>query len=241
MPPAAPDRADDALDRERLAAVAADLGVGLGADQLATFARYAALLVEANRQVNLTRLTRPEEIAVQLLADSLVCLQGLPDDRAGPDEALRCVDVGTGAGLPGLALAVVRPRWRVTLVDATAKKVAFVDRAIAALKLPNARAIHARAEDLAGNRAHRHGYDLAVARAVAPLPKLLGYLLPLVRPGGRALALKGAEVAAEIEAAAPVLERFGARVLESRPYRLPGLDQPRHLVVVAPSPAPHQR
>lgn len=233
-----------ALDGALLAREAARLGFELTPGMLAAFERYAAELVAANRQVNLTRLTRPDEIAVQLLLDSLVCLWGVPAELAGPEEPLRCVDVGTGAGLPGLALAIARPNWSLTLADSVGKKVAFVARVIAALGLARAEAVHARAEDLGRDPARREGYDLAVARAVAPLATLAEYLLPLVRVGGRALALKGADVAAELAAAEVAIDVLGGQLEETRPYQLPGLDQPRHLVVIRklrPTPAAYAR
>jgi 16S rRNA (guanine527-N7)-methyltransferase len=221
-----------ALDSELLAREAARLGFVLSAEMLATFERYAAELLLANERLNLTRLTRPDEIAIQLLLDSLVCLWGVPDELAAPDGALLCVDLGTGAGLPGLALAVVRPAWQVTLADSVGKKVAFVAQVGALLGLTNTESVHARAEDLGHDSARRERYDLAVARAVAPLVTLVEYLLPLVRVGGRALALKGADVATELATAQVAIDVLGGTLVEARPYELPGLDQARHLVII---------
>jgi 16S rRNA (guanine527-N7)-methyltransferase len=230
------------VDTVLLRAACAGLGYPLAEGQVAAFERFATELVSWNARMNLTRLTRPDELAVQHFADSLACLWALPADRA-PDR-VSCVDVGTGAGLPGLALALLRPAWRVTLADAVGKKVAFVDHAIQALSLAGCTAIHARAEDLGRDPAHRAAHDLAVARAVAPLPVLAEYLLPLLRVGGRAVALKGADIAAELDAAAPAIAVLGGRLAESRPYRLPGLDAPRHAVILAkirPTPAAYPR
>jgi len=134
--------------------------------------------------------------------------------------------------LPGLALKIVRPHWRVTLADAVGKKVAFVARAIDLLGLEGAEAVHARAEDLGRAPDHRERHDVAVARAVAALPVLAEYLLPLLRVGGRMLALKGADLDAELAALDPALAILGGRLVTVRPYRLPGLDADRHLVVV---------
>jgi 16S rRNA (guanine527-N7)-methyltransferase len=244
MIPAVDTGGGGALDAQRLVQVAADLGCALSADEVAACELYAAELVAWNRRLNLTRLTTPEAIAVQHLADSLVCLWGLPPGQDGPAAALDCVDVGTGAGLPGLALKIVRPAWQVTLVDAAAKKVAFVAHAIDVLGLTGAVAVHARAEDLGRAPHQRAAHDVAVARAVAALPVLAEYLLPLVRVGGRMLALKGADIAVELAALDPALALLGGRLVAVQPYRLPGLDTARHLVVVEktrPTPAAYPR
>jgi 16S rRNA (guanine527-N7)-methyltransferase len=232
------------LNTALLRAACAGVGCPLAAEEVAAFERYAAALVAWNAHVNLTRLTSPDEIAVQLIADALVCLWGVAPALAGLEAELSCVDVGTGAGLPGLALALVRPRWRVTLADAVGKKVAFVDHAIQVLGLTTCAAVHARAEDLGRAPAHRAQHDLAVARAVAPLAVLAEYLLPLVRVGGRAVALKGTDAVQEAATAAGALGTLGGRLIEVRPYALPGLGAGRHLVViekVRPTPAAYPR
>ncbi len=157
---------------------------------------------------------------------------------------MSCVDVGTGAGLPGLVLAIVRPEWRVVLADAVGKKVAFVEHVVSMLGLEGVMPVHARAEDLGQAPAHRAGYDLALARAVAKLPVLAEYLLPLTRLGGRAVAMKGAEVAAEVAAAEEAIGVLGGRVESVVEVRLPGLDAARRLVVlakVAPTPPDYPR
>jgi 16S rRNA (guanine527-N7)-methyltransferase len=230
------------LDRSLLERGAAELGVALSRAALQAFERYAAELVAANRQMNLTRLTRPDEIAVQLVLDSLAGFAALPErDRPGP---LACVDVGTGAGLPGLALAILRPDWPVTLVDSVGKKVAFVEHVIGLLGLPRARAVKGRAEDLGHLAEHRERYDVALARALAPMPALAEYCLPLVRTGGRLVAYKGAEVEAELADAGPAFNTLGGRLAEVRAYTLPGLDASRRLVLVekrGSSPARYPR
>jgi len=200
---------------------------------LAGFQTYAAALLEANATLNLTRLCSPQELAVQQILDSLICLRGLPEGH-GPQTPLRLVDVGSGAGLPGLALRIACPAWRLTLVESVAKKAAFL-RAVAALpalQMADTIVLAARAEDAARLPEHRAAYDLATARAVAALPVLAEYLLPFLRVGGRALALKGAEAAEEARSAAGAIRKLGGELVELLPYRLPGLDQIRHLVVI---------
>jgi len=230
--PAPPDAAGlCALNTALLRRAGARLGWAgdLSPDAVAGFERYAAELVVWNRRFNLTRITRPDHIAIQHFLDSLVCLRGVPAIW-GP--SVRCIDVGTGAGLPGIPLKLVRPGWRLTLVDSVGKKVAFLRHVVEVLDLTDVEVLHARAEDVARDPARGGSYDLAVARAVAALPVLAAYALPLLRPGGRMVALKGAAIADELAAVAPVLESLGGRLIEAQPYRLPGIDHVRHLAIV---------
>ncbi|MEW5717151.1 MAG: 16S rRNA (guanine(527)-N(7))-methyltransferase RsmG [Chloroflexota bacterium] len=144
---------------------------------------------------------------------------------------MRLIDIGAGAGFPGLPLKIALPHLRLTLLEATGKKVAFLKHIIAQRDLRDAVAIQARAEDLARDAAHCAQYDVAVARAVAHLATLLEYALPFVRQGGVFIAQKGVDVAAETCAAARALELLGGRVREVAPVQLPGLE-PRRLIVV---------
>jgi 16S rRNA (guanine527-N7)-methyltransferase len=232
-----------ALDSKLLRQAANALGIPLSDEAVAAFERYAAELVAWNGRLNLTRLVRPDEIAIQHFADSLVCLSGLPD-QWGPTEVQRVVDVGSGAGLPGVALNLVRPTWSLTLVESVAKKAAFLRHLAMTLPLERVSVVCARAEEVGQDPAHRENHDLAVARAVAALPVLAEYLLPLLRTGGRMLAPKGDAIAAEVAAMAPALDVLGGRLVEVRPYRLPGIDDTRHLVIVektAPTPPAYPR
>lgn len=233
---AAVPAAEAAIDLDLLCATAGTMGLDVRLDPraLQAFTRYAQELVAANLRLNLTRISGPRDMALQHVLDSLVCLRGL-DPTVAPDAPLRLVDVGSGPGLPGLALKIVRPAWRLTLVESVGKKAAFL-RALTALPelgLDGTVVLAARAEDAARLPEHRAAYDLATARAVAALPVLAEYLLPFLRVGGRALALKGAEAAAEARSAAGAIARLGGELLAVEPYRLPGLDQTRHLVVIA--------
>ncbi len=224
-----------AIDLDLLLETAHAMGLSRWLDSraLEAYARYAEALTAANQRLNLTRINGPRDMAVLHLLDSLVCLRGLGPDLA-PEEPLRLVDVGSGPGLPGLALKIARPHWRLTLVESVGKKAAFLRGLVALpeLGLAGTTVLAARAEDAARLAEHRGVYDLATARAVATLPVLAEYLLPFLRVGGRALALKGAEAAAEARSAAGAIARLGGELLAVEPYALPGLDQPRHLVVI---------
>jgi 16S rRNA (guanine527-N7)-methyltransferase len=213
----------DAL-RRALAAI----GLALEPEALDTISAHAQLVVAANRYLNLTRITDPEELAVRHVADCLACLLALPSD-----EALSLIDVGSGAGYPGIVLAAARPAWRVTLVESARKKATFLESAVHELGLAErVTVLCARAEEAGQDRAHRERHDAAVARAVAPLPVLAEYLLPLVRRGGVALAMRGHAAADEVAAAAGAIALLGGEGIQMLPYELPGLDAPRHLVVL---------
>lgn len=179
-------------------------GLGLTDAQIAQFDRYADLLVEWNAtRLNLTRLTSPADVAVKHVLDSLAVLTAI-----SPPPNASLIDVGTGAGLPGLALKIARPDLRMTLLDSTAKKLAFCRAVADDLGLEDVQTFHARAEDAGRDPRHAAVYDFAVARAVAPLDKLLPWLAPFLRPGGLLVALKGANVAEELPAGRPVARRL---------------------------------
>lgn len=203
--------------------------MGLSDDQLDRFALYGALLAEWNAtRLNLTRIVTPEGIAIKHFLDSLAVLH-MVDIPPGA----RIVDVGTGAGLPGLALKIARPDLALTLLDSTAKKLAFCRAVCDVLGLEDVQIVHARAED-AGRQAARAGqFDAAVARAVAPLETLLPWLAPFVRQGGLIVALKSVHVDDEMPAARPVARRLGIALRPPISLFLPQADEPteRRIVV----------
>jgi len=170
---------------------------------------------------------------------------GAPETMAERgDGALRCIDIGSGAGLPGIPLAVLRPAWQVTLLEATGKKARFLEQVVTDLALSNVGVIARRAEELGRDDRHRESYDLTVARAVGDTAVLAEYCLPLLRVGGVMLALKGASAPEEAARARPAIELLGGRVDEVRPYQLPGVPGARHLVrisKVAPTPGKYPR
>ncbi len=208
--------------------------------QLNAFDRYSRELIARNRQVNLTRIVEPESIAIKHFLDSLsICLvlPALPSDFA-------LIDVGSGAGFPGLPLKIARPEIRVTLVEATAKKTAFLKHIVDTLSLTNVTVVTARAEEVGQQPAYREQYDVAVGRAVAQLAVLAEYTLPLVKVKGWVVGQKGQHPAGEIEAAANALRILGGRVCRVIPVEVAGLAAARHLVVIQkikPTPRPYPR
>ena len=224
---------------EILTTRAAEAGIVLTAAQTAQFAVYNEMLIDWNTRMNLTALTAPADVAVKHIIDSLTAY-----DAALFDGAATLIDVGTGAGLPGIPLAVYAPHIRVTLMDALQKRVRFLMEVTAAMGLTNTRCIHARAEEAARTAEHRAAYDIAVSRAVARMPVLLEYALPLVRVGGTFLALKGRAYAAEAAEGAGIAGRLGGGAIAARPVHLPGLDDVRAILSVRkekPTPKEYPR
>ncbi len=221
---------------------ARQLGVPLRSEHIEAFEQYYRLLVEWNEKFNLTAITDYEGAQVRHFLDSLSCLLAVKPDA--PLSGARVIDVGTGAGFPGLPLKIFRPGIRLTLVEATAKKVRFLEHVVAQLHLEGVTVVHARAEELGQEPEHRERYDWALARAVADLPILAEFLLPFVRIGGRALAQKGEDAAAEVHRATYAIHQLGGHVRQLVPVELHGLAETRYLVLldkVAATPARYPR
>lgn len=207
---------------ERLARA---LGVPLDEAALDRFERYRALLLDWNQRINLTRVTDPQQVEVKLFADSLALLPYIRRYCATRLErgSGRLVDIGSGAGFPGIPAKIVEPSLDVVLIEATSKKVAFLNAAIEALELGGVRAVHSRAEELAHDRAYRGRFDLVTARGVARLTTLLEYCLPYCRPGGWGIFPKGRDAQAEADEAANALRTLKARLVGVEPVPIPEL------------------
>ncbi|MDQ3549622.1 MAG: 16S rRNA (guanine(527)-N(7))-methyltransferase RsmG [Chloroflexota bacterium] len=184
---------------------ASRLGVTLDAEAVERFGHYRDLLLAANERFNLTRVTDPAEVEVKLFADSLSLIPYVLDN------AHSLLDIGSGGGVPGLALAIARPDLSVTLLDATAKKVRFLEETADALGLENVFAIQGRAEELARDRRHRERYGVVTARAVARLVTLAELALPFLAIGGRAILPKGLAAAEELDEARYAIGLLGGR------------------------------
>jgi 16S rRNA (guanine527-N7)-methyltransferase len=209
-----------------LADTASAWGLDLDEVQLAQLARYAAELLAYNAHTNLTAITAPAEVYVRHFLDSLSLALHW---GAAPDSL---VDIGTGAGFPGLPLKILRPELALLLVDSVAKKTAFVSHMVELLGLQGVRVVAARAEELGRDPRERERHAVVTARAVADLRVLAEYGLPLLRVGGRLLAPKGAGAGEEAAAAARAIERLGGELLGVEPVVLPGVE-PRAVVVIA--------
>ncbi len=231
---------------QQLADGARALGLSLTDDQLNAFQIYYETLIAWNARVNLTRITDYEAVQVKHFLDSLSCLAAVERYRAPLSRlaGLRVIDVGSGAGFPGLPLKIAFPALRLTLLEATGKKAAFLQALVERLALDGVTVVHARAEEAGQDPTHRERYDLALARALAEMAALAELTLPLVRVGGLVIAQKGEDPSAEVEAARRAIQALGGRAREILPVTVPGLEAARHLVVlekVSTTPHPYPR
>lgn len=202
-------------------------GLRLSDGQLQAFTLYARELQDWNLRVNLTAITDPHEITVKHFLDSLSCLLAL---KPRPGDKL--VDVGSGAGFPGIPLRIACPQIELVLVESIGKKADFCRHIVELLGLDGVQVVQARAELIGRSAEHRGRYDWAVARAVARLPVLLEYLLPLLRVGGAAIAQKGESGPTEAKQAQPALEILGGELQQVIPVELPGASEAHYLIVV---------
>ena len=220
----------EAILRQGLAAL------GLPQDAVPQLMQFSDRLLETNKVMNLTAITEPEETARLHFLDSAALLP-LADFRGKT-----VVDVGTGAGFPGMPLRLLEPSLRLTLLDSLGKRITFLQGCCDELGLADVQCVHARAEEFAGSR--REGYDIAVSRAVANLRLLAELCLPLVKVGGQFLAMKSAGSDAEIDEAKRAIEALGGSLSAVRDYPIPGTDVTHRLVViekVAPTPKKYPR
>ena len=207
------------IDRDRLVAWGEENNLEITGRQADQLDRYSQLLMEWNEKMNLTSITDPEGVLVKHLMDSLTVLRSLP--AAG--EKVRLIDVGTGAGFPGIPLAVMREELELTLLDSLNKRLVFLEAVCRALGL-EARCVHARAEEAGRQKAHREKYNVATARAVAALPALCEYCLPLVVPGGVFLAMKGPDGEREAQEAASAIKVLGGKLSGIDEWQLPPVE-----------------
>lgn len=208
-----------------LIASAREYGVQVTPEQAESFQRYMELLVEWNEKINLTAITEPHEVAVKHFLDSILILKYLKI----PDGA-RLVDVGTGAGFPGLPLKIMRPKMQLTLLDSLNKRLVFLQDVLDQLAL-SAELVHARAEEGGRQQKYRVQFDFATARAVAPLNLLCEYCLPFLKMGGTFAAMKGPQVEEELEAAKNAIRFLGCELRGVEEFTLPGGDG-RSLILI---------
>ncbi|NMA68139.1 MAG: 16S rRNA (guanine(527)-N(7))-methyltransferase RsmG [Desulfitobacterium sp.] len=200
------------------------LGLELSPKQLEQFSLYGDLLVEWNKKVNLTNITDPEGIILKHFLDSLTLTKYLQGNKL--------VDIGTGAGFPGIPLKIFLPDVEILLVDSLAKRLDFLQVVISELNLQKIETIHSRAEDLGRNPQYREKFDCVTSRAVARLPVLLEYTVPLLKVGGIFLAAKGAQVEEEIEESNKALQLLGAKIKETHFLNLGPEAEHRAIVIV---------
>lgn len=240
-----------ASDNERIRAIietVREAGVCLDEEKAGLLLSYYERLIETNKVMNLTAVTEFDDVVKKHFADSLTLWHiesdeavagesGIAPDAADHGEAdakafagKSLIDVGTGAGFPGLPLAIVYPKMRVTLMDSLNKRTKFLEETVRALGLKNVTVIHARAEDLARDKKHRETYDFAVSRAVANMSTLLEYTLPFVKKGGFFVAYKSVKGTEELEEAGRALKLLGGTLEKAEVFKL--FDMERTLIVI---------
>ena len=214
-------------------------GVKLSEEQREQFRIYEALLIDWNSKINLTAVRDPEGIRIKHFLDSLSCVPVLGDMNGRS-----LIDIGTGAGFPGIPLRIVYPGLRLTLVDSVGKKADFCQLVVNTLHLKGVKVLKDRSEELGAAKIHREQYDAATARAVAVMPVLCEYLLPLVRVGGKMLAMKGESAPEETLTAAAAIGKLGGAEPALTEVVLPGVEGKRYLVSIpktAHTPAGYPR
>ena len=189
------------------------------------FEDYMKLLLEWNEKINLTAITEEDEIILKHFVDSLTISKYIKEGNS-------IVDVGTGAGFPGIPLKIARKDLKVTLVDSLNKRILFLNDVIENLGLGDIETLHFRAEEFGQNKKYRESFDIATSRAVANLSTLVEYLLPLVKVGGICVCMKGSEIKEELENSKKAIEILGGEVEQEEEFYLPGTDIKRSIVIV---------
>lgn len=212
---------------ERLQSKAEQLGIRLSEQQLEQFQCYYERLIEKNKVMNLTAITEYEEVVDKHFVDSI--LLGSVKELSGKK---RVIDVGTGAGFPGIPLKIVYPELEITLLDSLNKRVKFLDEVIEELGLTGIQAVHSRAEDLAQDAAHRQKYDICVSRAVANLSTLSEYCIPFVKQGGYFISYKSTQIEEELKQAKKAVQVLGGTLEQVETVQIPGTTIERQFVMI---------
>lgn len=204
---------------------ASKINIEINDEQASKFYKYMNELIEWNEKINLTAITEPNDVITKHFVDSITIEKYV-------DNGAKIIDVGTGAGFPGIPLSIIRDDLKITLMDSLNKRIRFLDEVIEENSLLNVNTVHSRAEELGRNADFRGKYDVATSRAVASLNVLLEYLVPFVKVGGYCICMKGSNIDDEIKEAKKALEVLKCKVEKIESFELPGSDYGRNIIII---------
>ena len=201
------------------------LNIVFSEKQIKQFFKYMNLLIEWNNKINLTAIIEPKEIILKHFIDSLTINKYIEQNKI-------LVDVGTGAGFPGIAVKIYRPDVKVVLVDSLNKRINFLNEVVKELQLENIQTIHSRVEEFGKNKKYRESFDIVTARAVANLTVLSEYLLPLAKVNGKCICMKGSEIEEEINNSKNAINILGGKIEKIDQFKLPDSDINRNIIII---------
>ena len=202
-----------------------EIEISLDKQQIDKFYTYMKLLLEWNEKINLTAIIQPEEIILKHFIDSMTIAPYL-------EKNAKLIDVGTGAGFPGIPLKIIREDIQITLLDSLNKRINFLNHVIKQLQLTNIQTIHSRVEELGKDKRYRENFHYATSRAVANLSTLAEYLIPLVKIEGCCISMKGANIQEEIQKSKNAISLLGGKIEKIKEFQLPKSDMDRNLVII---------
>lgn len=201
------------------------INININDEQAQKYYNYMNLLIEWNEKINLTAITNPDEIIIKHFIDSITIDKYIEKNN-------KIIDVGTGAGFPGIPLSILRDDLDITLMDSLNKRIKFLDEVRELNHLNNISTIHGRAEELGKNKSFREKYDIATSRAVAPLNVLLEYMLPFVKVGGYCICMKGSNVEEEIANSKTALSKLKGKIEKIEAFKLPNTEYGRNIIII---------
>ena len=206
------------------------MGININNEQIGKFSRYLELLVQWNQKINLTSLKTPREIIIKHFLDSISCIKII--NKHINTEGINVIDVGTGAGFPGIPIKIICPSFRLSLLEARKKKTIFLEKVTEEINFQKVKILNGRAETFGKGADHRERYDIAISRAVAYLNVLSEYCLPLVRVGGLFVAQKGRSYKEETEKSLKTIKFLGGELIGVENVRIPFINQERYLLII---------
>ena len=211
--------------KEKMIELSNKINVKITDKQIEQFYKYMNLLLEWNEKINLTAITETEEFILKHFIDSMTVLKYIKNNSS-------IIDVGTGAGFPGIPIAIMRNNSKLTLLDSLNKRIIFLDDVCEKLKINNIETIHERAEDYGQNKSERNKYDIAISRAVANMTTLVEYLIPFVKVGGYCICMKGSDIEEELEQAEFAIKELGGKIEKIDSFCLPDSDIERNNIII---------